>query len=472
MADLPKSPPQVTPQQFRALLRDIDAEEVRSFADISGDSPALAVAVWEKYACPITLVALNRKGAVEAGAGDWIDTYRAKLIGAGVPQDKIHVVTRKRQLHDYDLVAALNSYGVTRRINNLGWALRRMLNGQSRLLVDVRKGSGGYPFLRRFGNATSLAKWESDDRPVNRVVLSVEPSKSQSVDMQWGRIATELVGDTGFFETNDTHSFTYIKRGGTLCVTFDNLDIAMNNRDDRRPWGFKFIEDQGWSMLAVMAGGWTWYRDPYVTQTFDQLRDDGFFAGFERVIFYGASMGAYGALAFSAAHPGSDVVVFSPQTVLDKSLVPWETRYRVAWDADWSDHYGDAAKTVRAARRVSLFYDPYSPLDAGHIKRLSGDNLHHYRAPFLGHRLGSSMQQMGILQPLVLSAMEGTLTGPEFYKALRTRTGFRRYRKEIVNLCLDRGHPDRAERLCRHFLKDGEDAFFRQTLERIRPAAA
>lgn len=472
MARLPQSPPQVTPQDYRALLRAIDAEDVSSFADIAGDNPALAVAVWEKYGCPITLVALDRKGAVDAEAGDWIEGYRAQLLGAGVPDGRIRVVRRKRQLGDYDLVAALNSFGVNRRVNNLGWALRRMLNARSRLLIDIRKGSGGFPFLRRFGNATPLSQWESDGRPVTRVVLTVEPVKSQSVDMAWGRIAEGLIGADGFFERNGQHSFTHIRRGPTLCVTFDNLDIAMNNREDRRPWGYKFIEDQGWSMLAVMAGGWTWYRDPWVTAQFDRLRDERFFAGFERVIFYGASMGGYGALAFSAAHPGADVVVFSPQTVLDKSLVPWETRYRVAWDADWSDHYGDAARTIATARRVNLFYDPYSPLDAAHVARLSGPNLHHFRAPFLGHRLGSSLQQMGILQPLVLAAMDGTLTEAEFYRTLRARTRFRRYRKELVNLCIDRGHAARAARLCRFFLQEGDDTFFRQTLERLHPAAA
>jgi hypothetical protein len=85
----------------------------------------------------------------------------------------------------------------------------------------------------------------------------------------------------GFSAKAPGHSFLFIPRSpDTLVVTFDNLDIAMNKRAERRPWGFEFIEKQGWSMLGVMANGWTWYRDPWVWAEFDRLRADGFFARF------------------------------------------------------------------------------------------------------------------------------------------------------------------------------------------------
>ncbi|RMH44273.1 MAG: hypothetical protein D6688_08130 [Alphaproteobacteria bacterium] len=452
---------------WRRILREAEIETCDRLAEISGADPDLAVAAHERFGCRIDLVALDRHGKVSPRAGQWIGAYREALLAAGVPADAIHEVRRESGIERAAIVAGLGRWGMHQRIRNLGPFLDRALSPGGILAVDLAKGSGGFPFLRDYGNCRTVATWSAGGKPVARVVMSVEPSRIGAPDVEWARIAKGLVGRDGFLNANAHHSFTFIPRGPTLCVTFDNLDIAMNKREDRRPWGFAFIERQGWSMLGVMAAGWTWYRDAWVTAEFDRLRGEGFFAGFERVIFYGASMGGYGALAFSAAAPGADVVVFSPQTTLDKAIVPWETRYRVAWDHDYSDHYGDAARTVAAARRVSIFYDPYSRLDARHVDRLRGDNIHLFRAPFLGHRLGSLLSQMGILQPLVLDAMGGTLTEDAFRKAIRARHGFRRYRRELVLRLIDTGHPVLAERLCRKFLTEGPDRFFRETAERL-----
>lgn len=139
-------------------------------------------------------------------------------------------------------------------------------------------------------------------------------------------------------------------RGPALVVTFDNLELALEKREGRRPRGFDVIARNGWSMLGVMTVGWTWFRDPAVAGEFGRLATSGFFARFERVVFCGASMGGYGAAAYSAAVPGATVVAISPQSTLDPRLVPWETRYgRVARTRNFTGRYGDAAEASRAA---------------------------------------------------------------------------------------------------------------------------
>lgn len=456
---------------FRAMLRAMDADTLQVAAVLSDAEPEAAIAAHEKFGCEIDIVPLDGEGRIAADA-PWPARFRDRLIAAGVPAGAVRCVTARRKLRAAGLVIALESFGMRRRIAPLETYLSRTLSPGSALLIDIRKGSGGFPFLRAFGNCTTLQQFEDRGRPVHRVLMTAEPQVAASNADQWRAIAERLIGAQGFFTHNDRHSFTFIPRGATLCVTFDNLDIALDNREDRRPWGFKFIADQGWSMLGVMAGGWTWYRDPWVAAEFDRLAAEGFFARFERVIFYGASMGGYGALAFSAAAPGADVVAFSPQTVLDRKLVPWETRYRVVWDADWSGPYGDAARCTAAARAVNVFYDPWSALDAAHVARLSGDNLRLYPCPFMGHRLGSMLQQMGLLQPLVLRAIAGDLTAPEFRRLLRARRDSRRYRREILDRLIDKGHTQLAARLCRHFLAQGHDEAFARTLRRLGSHAA
>lgn len=256
--------------------------------------------------------------------------------------------------------------------------------------------------------------------------------------------------------------------GKTLVVTFDNLDIAMEKRDDRRPWGWSFIEGLGHSAMGVLAGGWTWFRDPFVSDTFARLRDEGFFAQFERVVFYGASMGGYGAAAFSAACPGATVGVISPQSTLDKTVVPWETRYRVAWGRDFSGPFGDAAQVTGAAARVHLFYDPYVDLDTRHAARFEGDNITKWRCPLMGHRLGSSLSQMGVLGEIVTRAMGDRLDPHDFHQLLRARRGFPRYERELANLALERGHEGLARKVAERVLRERpNERFFRQLRARL-----
>jgi hypothetical protein len=163
-----------------------------------------------------------------------------------------------------------------------------------------------------------------------------------------------------------------------------------------------------------------------------------------------------------AACPGADVVAISPQSTLDKALVPWETRYATAWGRDFGGPYGDAALASMAAGRVTILYDPYEPLDAGHVARFIGGNVMALRAPLMGHRLGSSLHQMGILSQITLGALNGTLTELEFYRVLRARKSFQRYQRELFKRALARGRPALARKLGRWVLTRGDNRYIRK----------
>ena len=222
-------------------------------------------------------------------------------------------------------------------------------------------------------------------------------------------------------------------------------------------------------MLGVLAGGWTWYRNNWVSEQFDELRENGFFEKFDRVVLYGASMGGYAACVFCAAIPNSEVVAISPQTTLDKSVVPWETRYKTAWHRDYTGKYGDASDTISAAKKAYIIYDPYEPLDTKHVKRLSGENIVTLRAPLLGHRLGSSLSQMGILSPIVLGALKGTLTPTDYYKLLRTRRSFPRFQRELFQRALKKGHRELAFKLGNYVLKKNSNRGIEKEMKMLTP---
>ena len=445
----------------------VDLRGVTSIADIGGGALGLVLAAQARGDCAVLLVDLLPKGGFGTGQSAWIAPYLAALAADGVPMSAVRVVTRADGLRPCDLVCSIAGFGDRHKVKHLAGVIEPLSHADSRWIVDIRKGSGGFGFLKPYGETEVLSRHLVDGAEVARVVMRPKAPDRVVNDDSWAAIATGLAGPDGFYRANEAHSFLYIPRGRTLVVTFDNLDIAMGKREDRRPWGFAFIEKQGWSMLGVMANGWTWYRDAWVSDQFDDLAAQGFFAGFDRVVFYGASMGGYAACAFSGAAPGADVVAISPQSTVDKAVVPWETRYKTVWGADFSGKYGDAAVVSGAARRISLIYDPYEPLDAGHADRFTAPNILRLRANLLGHRLGSSLQQMGVLNPIILGALNGTLTEAEFYRALRARRSFPRYQRELFDRLVAANHPKLARQLGQYVLRHGDNRAIRGAMAKL-----
>lgn len=450
---------------FRTVLPALDVDEVRSVADINGQAADLCILLHQRYGCRIDYLSLDRKGRPVPPDTARLKAWQEELAAAGVDGEAVQVRDSARQQQAYDVILALNGFGARHKIQNLKPLLDQALHPLSRLVIEIRKGSGSYPFLRAYGSCNTLLTPQAGQNGL--AVMSAEPQEVLPPSGEWSALARQLAGSEGFFDELEEHSFLFMPRGSTLVVTFDNLDIAMTKRDDRRPWGFSFIEAQGWSMLGVMANGWTWFRHAEVTAKFEELGASGFFEGFDRVVFYGASMGGYAAAAFAAAAPGSTVFAISPQSTLDKTLVPWEMRYKKVWDRDFSGPFGDASLASQAAAEVHIMYDPYVAPDAAHAARFTGANVTRWRCPLLGHRLGSSLQQMGVLQEIATGAITGTLTPQVFRQLLRRRHGFPRYQRELANLALERGHPQLAARVCDHVLGQRDDRFFRRLRQRL-----
>jgi pimeloyl-ACP methyl ester carboxylesterase len=284
------------------------------------------------------------------------------------------------------------------------------------------------------------------------------------------------VGDArGFHERiGDQHSALFVRgkgtAGGTLIVTFENLDHVRENTDDGMPWGYGFVTARGWSLLGLMAHGWTWYRDEAVLDFFDRLRDEGFFAGFDRVVFYGASMGAYAAAAFSAAAPGSVVVAISPQATLARDIAAWETRYRRVWRRDFSGRYGYAPDMAEHARQVYLFFDPYEPLDAMHAALFRGENVKKLPCRRMGHRIASLWMQMKVLKPIFEDCVEGRMTDRTFHAYMRQRRETPRFQRGLLATLKARNRPGLVLRYCTAVTRRRRAPLFRREIEKARQA--
>ena len=258
----------------------------------------------------------------------------------------------------------------------------------------------------------------------------------------------------GWYHRSGEHAASFVDRGKSqLVVSFDNLSDAGYPHPDIEPWAAKFVHDNCWSHLGVYARGPSWYRDANLITFFEKLRDDGFFAGFERVAMIGTSMGGFAALTFSSLSPGATVVALSPQTTLNTALVPWEDRFAKGRARDWTLPYSDAATQVDALGRAYVLYDPFFEPDKRQVMRLPQDRVIHLKGFGFGHKTAVVLRRMDKLKFVMQEAIEGTLKASVFQDIARARKDIYLYRISMEAHLTQR---------CRHSLIDQFRTAFRQ----------
>lgn len=238
----------------------------------------------------------------------------------------------------------------------------------------------------------------------------------------------------GFLEKTHAHSLMFVARSAPyLLVTLDNLSNVRDRSPLRLPWAYKFARDHKASHLGVFAHRPDWYREEGLIARMQRLADDGFFEGYDRVVFAGSSMGAYGALAFSSLVPGAHVLAFNPQSTLNPALVPWEERYAKGQAQDWKLPLGDAGDLLARAGQVSVFYDPYFAPDQRHFDRLNGPNVVGFKCWFSNHKSAVFLRKIGALKPVMEAGLFGDLNATEFYRLYRGRRQLPWYKGSLQN---------------------------------------
>ncbi|MBY8976841.1 glycosyltransferase family 2 protein [Rhodobacteraceae bacterium NNCM2] len=276
----------------------------------------------------------------------------------------------------------------------------------------------------------------------------------------------------GFYQSSGDFAAVCVERStDQLVVSFDNLSNVNDKSLDREPWAYKFIKDNGYSVLGILSFKANWYRDEKLFDFFDRLKAEGFFRKFKRVAFVGTSMGGYGAAAFSAAAPGATVIAFSPQSTLDTRLVPWEKRFNKGRAQDWSGRYADAAAGTQAAERVYLLYDSYFEPDLRHAKRFHGANIVHLPTWHSGHKSALFLRRAEILKPIMAEGVKGTLDRESFFRLYGKRRKLPWYINAITDQAIRTGGPSRAERVARQLDRENRNHLARAVRKRIADAA-
>ena len=219
----------------------------------------------------------------------------------------------------------------------------------------------------------------------------------------------------------------FIPKGERLVITFENAGEGGGPDFMRDGWGYSFLKDREYSFLGVKGRAHNWYRGKVLHDFFRSADFQAFAGQFKDHCFMGASMGGYGALAFSEVLPGALVIAHNPQTTLDANIVPWDNRFNSGRKQDWGGDFADAAPAARLCRRLYVTYDPFNTQDRRHAERISGANTVMLKMPFLGHSATKWLRQMGVLSQITDLALQERLTPENFAPLARGRRALPRY---------------------------------------------
>lgn len=299
------------------------------------------------------------------------------------------------------------------------------------------------------------------DMTADETATTAPPARD---DDGWLARLEDAVGEDGYVEPlGARHWAAFADAGTTLLVTFEQKTAGL-------PRGLALAGTMGWSHLAVLAEGETFWRDPAVWRYVDRLVDDAFFEDFDRVLFYGAEAGGYAACAYAVAAPGATVLALSPRATLTPALAGWDRRHLDARRLDFTSRYGFAPAMLEGAGRAFVAFDPAEREDAMHAALFHRPWTTLLRARRLGRQLEHVLQKLDTLDSLIVSAMEGRLTPAAFASAIRGRRSYGIYLHRMLTLTREAGKPRREAMVCRSVTARLRAPAFRRRLVELEAA--
>ena len=283
----------------------------------------------------------------------------------------------------------------------------------------------------------------------------------------WAERMAEIGRSGGWFRSlAHDHQALLLDNGRNLLVTFDTHRAAFE-RPRKLPVGMDLADECDWSHLCILARKHPWFRSEGVYAFFDSLIDQGFFEGYDRVLFYGGGPLGYAAAAYSVASPGAEVLLLNPIASQSPAVAGWDDRHREAKRMDFTSRYGFAPDMVDGARAVTVISDPCQKIDAMHAALFLGPHVQHFAARRAGSDLEAQFTRMGILNHLLAGAMEGGLGLQRFAQLWQRRRSDGAYLRHLQLACAP--HPAREIAVCRNVVARLDQKRFRRRLAELVP---
>ena len=282
----------------------------------------------------------------------------------------------------------------------------------------------------------------------------------------WLRKLRDLSDEHGHFERlGKDHVASFIEDGRTLIVSFETATAIRKTNPGEEPRGWSFVRDSGWSALTLVALTDTWFRDPAIYAYFDRLIDDGFFDGFEEILFYGIGQGGYAAAAYSVSAPGARVLALQPQATLDPALAGWDNRFKSQRRRNFSDRFGFAPDMIEAAEQAVVVHDPTNQTDAMHAALFRRPCTLGLCTPRLSARIDRDFDQMGIMEDMIEATMHGAMTAEVFGRLWRARRRHLPYLRSTLQHLEKAGRYQLGAQLCRKVVADRSRPMFQRKLD-------
>lgn len=283
----------------------------------------------------------------------------------------------------------------------------------------------------------------------------------------WLALVAEVGEEAGYFQPLGLRHWAFFSdESPTLLVTFETLD-QVRASPGQLPAGHAIARANGWSHLCLIADGDTWYRDPAVYRYFDRQVDDAFFEDFDRVVFYGAGMGAYAACAFSVTAPGATVIAVQPVATLAPARAAWDRRFARHRRLCFTDRYGYAPDMTEGAGDVFVIHDPEEIPDAMHVALFARPHVHALRCRHLGARIEAALTQMNLLTPLLEAACRGQMSPGFFHRLYRERRRYSPWLRAVMAQLDAAGRPFLAALVARNVSSRMKAHRFRKRLTEL-----
>ncbi len=223
------------------------------------------------------------------------------------------------------------------------------------------------------------------------------------------------------FEDDHIIAFWHAGSSDYLLVTFNDAVSTVA--------GDRFFSDMparknDIACLGIMSKRPDWF--PRMSVAALREAADGRIAPYATRIGYGGSMGAYGAIKFSALFGLTHAIALCPQWSIDPDeCTGHDPGFQQYWDRSMAGH-GITASEV--AGRILVFSDPHEPIDAYHAERLQ--EIHPATVlipvPMVGHHVTPAFAGSANLRMLIEEARHGSVaTIKRFVAPLRRASPIR-----------------------------------------------
>jgi tetratricopeptide (TPR) repeat protein len=203
-------------------------------------------------------------------------------------------------------------------------------------------------------------------------------------------------------------------QSSSLVITFSNW-VAHPSLESEA-FAQKFLEKSSHSALYFVCSSNNWYQYPEMDEACASCLP--FIKNYRNIIGYGLSMGGYAAIKFSGRLNCNEVLAISPQYSIDRSKVPWETRW--AAEATKVVFFDDnICSSIKG--RIHILYD-CNHVDALHALLIKNESSAILMAfPHSRHTPAGVLSNMGLLQPLVEMLANGSFAANAFVEEYKSR---------------------------------------------------